>query len=417
MSFNCNRAGVKKSRYPNYICNPESERWVKIGSEEGLKSVDKVKATPRDCRATNAKSGQENYVCNPATSRWVKAGGRVGKIVEKYYGKGKAGQIPIKKKKLTTVEPQTETVAPTKLTGKAALLALKKNKTGSVGTPILPPGYQFVRRLGSGLSGDLYLAHPEGKSTNVVIKQYRDPINAKTAQAMTDLVNSMKKVNDEYLLSYFDSYYDASTGEFYIVMDYFDGHSLSDQDLKTATQDDKLQWILQAIVGLDNLHTDFQLSHQDLKPSSLMISNDLNQLRYIGYGLVADLATWKKNFNMTSGAPYYRSPENIVATGNVNMEQMANLTKATDIWALGLIIYYILTRKHAFQTDFQDSVQAINYTILGTEPDYQKLPADFRNNASFMKMLKGMLIKDPLQRMKIAEVEDLYEQAFREISA
>jgi serine/threonine protein kinase len=158
------------------------------------------------------------------------------------------------------------------------------------------------------------------------------------------------------------------------------------------------------------------LSHQDLKPSSLMISNDLNQLRYIGYGLVADLSTWKKNFNMTSGAPYYRSPENIVATGQVSMDQMSNLTKATDIWALGLIIYYILTRKHAFQTDFQDSVQAINYTILGTEPDYQKLPPDFRNNVTFMKMLKGMLIKDPLQRMKIGEVEDLYEQAFRDIS-
>jgi hypothetical protein len=268
MSFNCNRQGTKKSKYPNYICNPETLRFVKIGSEDGLQSVDKVKANPRDCRPTNSKSSQDNYICNPATSRWVKSEGRVGKIVEKYYGRGKAGVMPIKKKvsvkSVTFSEPAIE-VPTQKLTGKSALLSLKK-KIGSTGKPTLPPGYQFVRRLGSGLSGDLYLANPVGQSSFVVIKQYKDLFDAKTADSMKSLVNTMKKIKDEYLLSYYDSYYDAETKEFYIVMEYFDGHSLSDQDLKTATLEDKLQWILQAIIGLDNLHNDYQLSHQDLKP-------------------------------------------------------------------------------------------------------------------------------------------------------
>ncbi len=420
MSFNCQRQGTKKSKYPNYLCDSETRKWVKINTPRGTMAVEKVKSNPRQCRGVNIKSQNEMYICNPATSRFVKSNGRVGKIVSKYYGHGTINQPVIKVKKVVTKTQPLETIQqpemlPPKLTGKDALLALKKVNTAKSQIPILPQGYIFVKRLGSGLSGDLYLAHPSNSDHRVVIKQYHEKIVTSVGLEMIELVNSMKKINSEWLLKYYDSQYNQQTQEFAVVMDYFNGHNLTAKDIKLMDLETKLQLILQAILGLNDLQIEFGFSHQDLKPSSLMVSDDYSELKYIGYGLTADIDSWKKNYNLTSGAPYYRSPENIVIKGQAQLDELPNLTKAGDVWALGAIIYYLLTGLHAFQNSHQESVKDINYTILATEPDYQLLPIECRQSQIFMTMLKGMLFKDSKSRFKITEILDLYEQAYKEI--
>ena len=291
---------------------------------------------------------------------------------------------------------------------KMSLQALKKPI--SVSIPGLPAQYKAIKKIGSGLSGQIYLAL-DSTGQKLVIKKYTDLVDAETGKKMKAQIASLSKFQSEHLLNYLDGFGNQH-GEFFVIMEYFDGHNLTDLDINKMTNGDKLQIILQLILGLNDLHTEYNLAHQDIKPSNIMISNDGSTVRYIGYGLTLDLNSWKKNYNLTSGAPYYRPPENIEVPTQTNLLQ---LFKSGDIWSLGAVIYYILTGRHAFEQSAQ-SVEEINQNILKSEPDYSLLPAEFLMSESFQIMISSMLNKNYKKRLDIEAVMDLYEVAHKEIS-
>lgn len=390
----CNRKN-KKARYPNYLCHSPTHHWVKINTPTGQKVVKTIEENPRSCRSVNPKSEKENMICNPATGRWVNKEGRVGQLILRNYGKPTFGHP--KPKKAT----------------KASLLALKKGKAATLVKPKLPVGYTFIKQLGQGLSGQIYLAKSEFSGKEVVIKRYKDPIDGAEAKKIGQRVSKLLQLKSDYLLPYLGTFYDEPTQEFYLIMDYFDGHSISNVDIKDMTLDDKLQIILQLILGLYDLHVEYSMAHEDIKPSNIMIGDNGETIRYIGYGLILDTRSWKESYNLTGAAPYYRSPENIAITNKTQL--FGKMLRASDMWSLGAVIYYVLTGRHAFQTPEQKSIEDINNTILTANPDYTKLPEEVYKNSTFMTMLRGMFEKDFKKRFDIESVVDLYEKAHKEI--
>lgn len=385
----------KKSRYSNYLCNSETHRWTRINTPTGQKIVKVIEANPRNCRSVNPKSEREDMICNPASGRWVHKDGRVGQMLLKNYGKLVTGKA--KPKKAT----------------KASLLALKKPKAATLTIPKLPPGYVFVKQLGLGASGQVYLAKMGAEGQQVVIKKYIDPVDKTTAEKLKKRIEKLSQIKSDYLLTYLGSYYNESTQEFYLIMDYFDGHNISSLDIKDMLLDEKLQIILQLILGLYDLHVENDVSHEDIKPSNIMINNDGTNVRYIGYGLIIDTKSWKKSYNLAGGSPYYRSPENIAVTEKTPL--FKGMARASDIWSLGAVIFYILTGRHAFQTPNQHSIEDINNTILTQQPNYSLLPSQVSHNPTFMMMLKGMLEKDFQKRPDIETIVDLYEKAHKQL--
>jgi len=389
----CNRKN-QKSKYPNYLCNSETHHWVRINSQTGKKVVKVVEEHPRKCRSVNSKSENSDFICNPATGHWVRKDGRIGQMVLRHYGKHTYGQ------------PQ-----PPKM-GKSSLQALKKIGQNKILIPHLPPGYTFVQILASSLSGQIILAIDQSKGKNVVIKKYKDDIDPKIAQKMGQQVLTLSKLNSEYLLNYLGSFYDETDHKFYLIMNFFDGHTLSNVDTKEFNSEEKFQIILQLVLGLYDLHVEYGLAHEDLKPSSIMISNIEVAIKYIGYGLVFDSTSWKKAYNLANESPYYRSPENIVITGETVNK---NILKKGDIWSLAAIIYFILTGRHAFQRPNEQSIEDINNNILKSEPNYTLLPKEFSKSPTFMKMLKGMFNKDHMKRFDIETIVDLLEKSYNEV--
>ena len=397
----------QKAKYSNYICNPPTRHWVKLKSQRGVQVIEKIEENPRNCQQVNPKSGQGDYVCNPATGRWVHKEGRLGQLLVKHYSKLVYGKIKA---------PKPEKAA------KSSLQALKKTIT--VVIPGLPPQYKAIKKIGSGLFGQIYLASENVSGQKVVIKKYKDYVDPGTAEKMKNQIVALSKLQSEHLLNYLDSFYNEN-GEFFIIMEYFDGHNLTDLDINKMATEDKMQIILQLILGLHDLHVEYNLSHQDIKPSNIMISNDGTTVRYIGYGLTFDFDSWKKNYNLSSGAPYYRPPEQILQNVEKSLKEiplakkktqsLPQLFKAGDIWSLGAVIYYILTGRHAFEKFSQQSIEEINQQILNTEPDYSSLPLEFSKNENFQIMLAGMFTKDRKKRLDIEAVMDLYEKAYKEI--
>lgn len=446
--LNCNRR-LKKAGYPNYLCHSASHKWVNINTPTGQLIASEIKNNPRACPKTNVKSNKDDYLCNPATAHWVKREGRVGRLVQKHYlheiphdiSKQSPALVdkplsPIKEvdyslenSPIITPKIPSPIVSPivaspvvpapivpvTKpLNSKQSLLALKKTSKSTYPENLkfkMPPGYEYINLINSGLSGLIFLAIRSSDNSFVVIKRYKDEIKPNVAIEMETAVTKLSKIvsDDNYLLHYISSYYDA--GNFYLVMDYFNGHNISQLDIKQMTNDDKSQIILQLILGVYDLHIEHHISHGDIKPSSVLINNS-HEIKYIGYGLVFDQTSWKKNYNLTSGAPYYRSPENIQMGPHMNLDDQSIL-QASDIWSLGCMIYFVLTGRHAFQKATEYNIESINYNILAGNPDYSQLPLEFSKNSAFMGIFKKMFIINYLERPKIEEITAQYERAMQ----
>ena len=408
----CNNQNAKH-KFSNYLCNTPTHRWVRVNTQTGKKIVRKVEENPRHCRSVNPKSQTDGYICNPSTGRWVGVDSRVGKMLAKNYNQDLLKNYLLEKGMPKKGMPQKGMPKKGGLTGaprgKAALQALKKPVQLSIS---FPKNYQPIKKIGSGLSSQIYLAREKTSGNTVVIKRYNNPIQPLIAEQMSNQVANLTTIDSEYLLKYIGSDYDPDSRTFFLIMEYFDGSNLLDFDWKKMNLEDQMQIILQLILGLYDLHIENHLAHQEIKPTNILISSDGSHIRYIGYGLTPDLQTWKKNYNLASGEPYYRSPENIISVSNVTLQ----LLQASDIWSLGAIIYYIFTGLHAFERPGQQSIDDINQTIITEKPTIELLPPQLGQNKIFRTMFSRIFNKDPVKRIKIAQIVDLYSTVYEQIA-
>lgn len=450
---NCNTHS-QKYRYSNYLCNPKTNRWSRISTPIGRKIVNMIDETPRDCVSENSKATVGDYVCNPATGRWVLKEGRVGQQVVKYHKKGSPKNIielpqvpkpqvrqsvsdststaqisrrvsrPAELSEPSQPKPRTRRrqvgseIQVTKGPSKKELLLAKKLSLETAKPMItLPPGYKMIKKIGSGSFGQIYLASDLSSGQQVAIKKIKENVTQETANSMSTEIDTLIQISktstSPYLPKYLDYYYDPQTQSFYYMMEYFDGHSLNEINLDQLTLTDQAQIILQLILGLSDLHNEYKGAHGDIKPSNILINDD-GSIKYVGYGLRIEVSSWKKGYDLSSGAPYYRSPENIIYKDDLTAKVPPALLKSSDVWSLGVVIFYILTGRRAFDFGAR-SIEEINNAILKKSPDWALLPKTFAQNDYFSKMLPDMLGKSYKTRLTLVEVEQLYEKALEEL--
>jgi len=133
------------------------------------------------------------------------------------------------------------------------------------------------------------------------------------------------------------------TGQPYFVMRYMSGGSLSDRiKAKNLTVDDALKILGQLAPGLDEAHVK-GIVHRDLKPSNILF--DGKGTPYISDFGIAKLSQAQSG-NMTGsaiiGTPAYMAPEQAQGTG---------VDGRTDIYAVGIILFEMLTGKQPYEAD------------------------------------------------------------------
>jgi serine/threonine protein kinase len=116
------------------------------------------------------------------------------------------------------------------------------------------------------------------------------------------------------------------------------------------------------LAGLEHLHSR-RITHRDLKPDNILLQGTTPRLA--DFGIARVLKT--SNFTAASGTPSYMAPE---AFDGRHSEQ-------TDLWAVGVIIYQLLTGRLPFpQTDITSLLGAIVLREPQSLPD--SLPAPLR---------------------------------------
>ncbi|XP_010072496.1 PREDICTED: obscurin-like, partial [Pterocles gutturalis] len=143
-------------------------------------------------------------------------------------------------------------------------------------------------------------------------------------------------------------------------------------------------YIKQILEGIKYLH-DNNVLHLDIKPLNiLMVYPEREDLKLCDFGFAQKITPFEPQFSKY-GSPEFVAPE-IVSHSPVS--------KATDIWAVGVITYLSLTCKSPFagENDRGTLLNIQNREISWTIPDFVHLSEDAKD------FIKGILQQQPIAR-------------------
>jgi eukaryotic-like serine/threonine-protein kinase len=214
---------------------------------------------------------------------------------------------------------------------------------------VLAGKYRVERVLGAGGMGVVVQATHLELDERVAMK-FLLPHAVESAEAATRFVREARaavKIKSEHVARVTDVGR-LENGSPYIVMEYLQGSDLSAVLQRGPLPlEDAVDFVLQASDAMAEAHA-AGIVHRDLKPSNLFLS-----MRSDGSPIikVLDFGISKVNVPDTSdagltrtttimGSPFYMSPE--------QMRSSKDVDHRTDIWALGVILYELLTGTQPF---------------------------------------------------------------------
>jgi len=234
-----------------------------------------------------------------------------------------------------------------------SILAEKTQETGTyvpskptIDAPLSPSKianrYILKRELHQGGMGILYLAEDTENNGNVVLKKLREDLginhgSVEKFRSEAQILNKVKVLpgvvqiyNDELI---------CEKGEYYIVMEYINGSSLDTLiSLQGRIELSRAITIVSKLCDiLDSIHSQ-GIVHLDLKPNNIMIIND-TEIKLTDFG-IAKMLYEEKMVEGISGTPDYMAPE---------QHKGEKCEKYTDIYALGIIFYEMLTGEMPFK--------------------------------------------------------------------
>jgi len=173
-------------------------------------------------------------------------------------------------------------------------------------------------------------------------------------------------------------------GQMFIAMACYEGESLKEKIARGPMAiEQAIDIALQICRGLTKAHSK-EIIHRDIKPANILITED-NTVKIVDFGL-AKLAgrTMLTKEGTTLGTASYMSPEQTQGTA---------VDHRTDIWALGVVLYEMLTGRKPFEGDYE---QAVMYAIVNEKPGRMEkdVPEELQ------EIILHALEKDPEKRVQ-----------------
>jgi eukaryotic-like serine/threonine-protein kinase len=225
---------------------------------------------------------------------------------------------------------------------------------------LLAPGavvgdYVVQRKLGEGGMGAVFAARHPLIGKRVAIKVL-SPSLASSPEAVERFIREARSVNEIGHRNIVDifGFGQLPMGLHYYVMEHLDGRSLHDELLRLArplTLPEIHTYMRPVFSALSAAHAR-GVVHRDLKPENIyVVDQGTGQdggvlIKLLDFG-IAKLATdgggsFKTRTGVPMGTPYYMSPEQCLGRG---------VDQRTDIYALGIILYQMVTGRLPFSAE------------------------------------------------------------------
>ena len=260
------------------------------------------------------------------------------------------------------------------------------NRDGTVTGVVRLFGYDMRRCLATRDSVSVHVAFSAERSKEVVLKVLHRGRGALSRdESFERLVTEFKLLYDIADRAVAEIYDFRVTSQYcYIAMEYFPLGHLGTQLDEPLPPAEALHYAREIAHGLSIIHT-AGVVHRDLKPGNIMLRDD-DSVALIDFGISHSAHVARPKPDETgsleiAGTPYYMSPEQ--AAGAATDER-------TDLYALGIILYQMLTGEKPYTGTTTDEILAQHRNAA--------VPALDAELAACQPVLSKLLAKDPNHR-------------------
>jgi len=249
--------------------------------------------------------------------------------------------------------------------------------------------YQLLRELGKGATGKVYLAEDPFNKRKVAIKvAFPEALKHSEDGAFykSMFLNEAAlagKLNHPHITQIYDAVVEDKYS--YIVMEYVEGGTLEKFCKPEALLEtrDVAEIAFKCVRALAFAQT-LGLTHRDIKPGNILHS-DGTEIKIADFGASINKVS-DRTVITNVGSPAYMAPE--LVTGQ------AQASHLTDIYALGVVMYYLLAGKLPFSGA---NTLSVIYQIVNTDPEP---PSTHRTgiSAELDAVVMKAMAKDPAKR-------------------
>ncbi len=209
--------------------------------------------------------------------------------------------------------------------------------------------FPVEKLLGTGNFGNVYLARDLQLDLLVAIKVPR-PDRFPDREYYDTFLHEARvaaQINHSGIVRVFQVDRDPEVGSF-VVLEFIDGVSLAkllEREQLTATR--AVEMLRLIAVALATAH-ELGLVHRDLKPENILLDKS-NRPHIADFGLaIREDDRWPSRWQV-AGTPHYMAPEQVRGESH-------RLDGRTDLWALGVILYRMLTGVQPFEGKTRDEI-------------------------------------------------------------
>ncbi len=219
--------------------------------------------------------------------------------------------------------------------------------------------YRILREFGSGAMGTVYLAHDSQLDRQVALKtpSFGGTIEDDLVTRFYREARSAAKIQHRNICPVYDV--GEIDGRHFISMAFVKGRCMSEfiKPGKLPPQKTSAVLVHRLALALAEAHR-HNVIHRDLKPANIMIDRKREPV-VMDFGLARQTDTESRvtQTGMAVGTPAYMSPEQIRG-------QLDEVGPQSDIYALGVILYELLTGK----LPFRGAIAQVVYKIVHEDP-------------------------------------------------
>ncbi|MCC6648802.1 MAG: serine/threonine protein kinase [Polyangiaceae bacterium] len=273
--------------------------------------------------------------------------------------------------------------------------------------------YRIVRFLAKGGMGAVFIGEHTGTEQRVAIKVlWPNVLASESAVEKFQLEARVAgRVRSDHIVQVIDAGFDPDGRMPFLVMELLEGQNLEDVVVHGGplSPTTLLTYLSQVASGLDRAHgycrdgAPAPIVHRDLKPENLFLvrrDDGAPLVKILDFGIAKVVSEGTKMSQEIKGTPLFMAFEQ--AAGG-------RITPATDVWALGLIAFWLLTGKSYWRA--AESPEATISNLFGEILTLELAPATQRAREhgveppwppAFDPWLARCLARDPSQRFQSA---------------
>eukprot|EP01041_Mallomonas_annulata_P012602 gene12602-26528_t len=284
---------------------------------------------------------------------------------------------PSKNKKKEKKVPHQNSAGLEKIKSGARLIALSRGRLGIKAPWVLKNGmfsknvtyddFEIYNLIGTGMMGTVRLVKLKQTEVYVAIKSISKDFVKKhhDERHIAYEKEILLKMHSNFCMRLFGTFQDDR--ELHFIMEYFPGgelfRHLSLQSEDAFPAEVSRFYVLEVFSALDHVH-ELGYAYRDLKPENIML-DEYGHCKLVDFGF-ATVPDAQGLCRTTVGTPAYLSPELL------NGKKTNGYTRAVDWWALGCLIYELMTGMPPFCKSKHDSKFEIYLRVLKGNITYSR---------------------------------------------